>query len=225
MSLYPDPFSVLPSTHSFGNLFLEIQIDHNTKTANWVFPAVDRIGHIIKDTDDVSAWFGNHHGVNWRSGISTTDEQWNPDTVFNNDLSYDAYCQAYAVLRSDTSRTNLLTTEYNSRPVGITFDYSDRRGLIIGDAAATGFGYYDEMNIADATYRYYSNRYTVDLIVDGNYQYPDTDEEDEPPPPGTYQLYLMKTDDNGLSMNEYGTSTYGMQSGWGFENDKFYLIY
>ena len=52
MAIYPIPFSVIPSDYSFGKIHLDIQIDHPSKSYQFVYRAQDRIGHVIKDTND-----------------------------------------------------------------------------------------------------------------------------------------------------------------------------
>ena len=103
MAIYPIPFDVLPSTHSFGKIRLDIQIDHPSKSYQFVYRSQDRIGHVIKDTNDTSAFIGSYNSVSFRSTISQFDEQWDVDVLLGETMTYDSYCQQNSVLRNPTS--------------------------------------------------------------------------------------------------------------------------
>ena len=117
MAIYPLPFEEIPSNYSFGKILLDIQIDHNSQNYEFVYRAQDRIGHVIRDEDDVSAYIGNYNGVSFRSTESQHDEQWEIDVLLGDTIAYDEYCQQNSVLRNPTSLTVLLDTKYNIRPV------------------------------------------------------------------------------------------------------------
>ena len=114
MALYPIPFDVLPSDHSFGKINLDIQIDHPSKSYNFVYHAQHIIGHVIRDNDIGSYAFGSVNGVGFRSTISQFDEQWDPNGLLAKSMSYDTYCQQDSRFRNPTSLTVLLDTKINT---------------------------------------------------------------------------------------------------------------
>ena len=128
MAIYPIPFDILPSTHSFGKILLDIQIDHPSKSYQFVYRAQDRIGHVIQDTNDTSAFIGSYNSVGFRSTISQYDEQWE-DVLLGETMTYDSYCQQNSVLSNPTSLTTLLNTKYNNKPVSQS--RSNSNGFII----------------------------------------------------------------------------------------------
>ncbi len=117
MALYPIPFDELPSHYSFGKILLDIQIDHPSKSYQFVYRTQDRKGHVIRDENDTSAYIGSYSGVGFRSGISQFHSQWDIDVLLGETMTYDSYCQQNSVLRNPTSLTVLLDTKYDSKPV------------------------------------------------------------------------------------------------------------
>jgi len=203
MAIYPIPFSVLPSDYSFGKIHLDIQIDHPSKSYQFVYRVQDRIGHVIKDTNDVSAFIGSYNSVGFRSTISRFDEQWDVDVLLGETMTYDNYCQQNSVLRNPTSLTTLLDTKYNIRPIWSSVTATtNKTNFCISNSSVPGVNHGDNKTIISSMssgHEYLANHYIVELRVTGTYQYPDTDPDETDP---LYDVYLMPTDDNGFLLSE-----------------------
>lgn len=227
MAIYPIPFDVLPSTHSFGKIRLDIQIDHPSKSYQFVYRAQDRIGHVIRDTSDLSAFIGSYNSVGFRSTISQFDEQWDVDVLLGETMTYDTYCQQNSVLRNPTSLTTLLDTKYNSKPVWSSVtSTTNKTNFCISNGSVPGVNHGDNKTIIGSMssgHEYFANHYIVELRVTGTYQYPTT-----PPPSGTqnYDVYLMPTDDNGFFLSDPKvTATEATSKGYTVSGGKAYVFF
>jgi hypothetical protein len=227
MAIYPIPFSVLPSDYSFGKIHLDIQIDHPSKSYQFVYRAQDRIGHVIKDPDGISAFIGSYNSVGFRSTISQFDEQWDVDVLLGETMTYDSYCQQNSILRNPTSLTTLLDTKYNNRPVWSSATATtNKTNFCISNASVPNVNHGDNKTIISSMssgHEYLANHYIVELRVTGTYQYPST-----PPPPGTqdYDVYLMPTDDNGFILSDAKvTSTEATSKGYTVSGGKAYVFF
>ena len=227
MAIYPIPFSVLPSNYSFGKIRLDIQIDHPTKSYQFVYRSQDRLGHVIKDTNDTSAFIGSYNSVGFRSTISQFDSQWDVDVLLGETMTYDSYCQQNSVLRNPTSLTVLLDTKYNSRPVwSYNSSTTNKTNFCVSSGPVSGLNHDDNRTIISsmsAGHKYLANHYIVELRVTGTYQYPTP-----PPPPGTtdYDVYLMPTDDNGFLLSDAKvTSTQATSKGYTVSGGKAYVFF
>ena len=227
MALYPAPFDDIPSNFSFGQLDLEIYVDHYDKSYSFVFPTDDQLVLVEEDEDPVSGGFASANGVQFHTTISQYEQQWTPSSYLDTDLNYDDYCAQNEVLRFHNSGQTLLDTYYNSRPVAITEEQIGARSHLIAYSSMAGYNHGDEFQLdwgaGDVTYEYLQNRYTVRLFVDGTY----TDPPEEPPPgEGNLPVYLMKTSDNGLLLSDtYVTSSTAVSRGWGVDSGKAYVIF
>lgn len=203
MAIYPIPFDILPSNYSFGKILLDIQIDHPTKSYQFVYRAEDRLGHVIRDDDPVSAYIGSYNSVGFRSTISQFNSQWDIDVLLGETMTYDDYCQQDQILRNDTPLTVLLDTKYNSKPVwSYNSSSGTRKDFCISSGPVPGVNHDDDITIIpsmSAGHKYLANHYRVELRVDGTYQYPDPDPD---PDPEKYDVYLLKTEDNGLFLSD-----------------------
>ena len=227
MALYPIPFSVIPSNYSFGKIRLDIQIDHPSKSYQFVYRSQDRLGHVIQDTNDTSAFIGSYNSVGFRSTISQFDEQWDVDVLLGETMTYDSYCQQNSVLRNPTSLTILLDTKYNIRPVWSSATATtNKTNFCISNGFVPGVNHGDNKTIISSMssgHEYLANHYIVELRVTGSYQYPTT-----PPPPGTqdYDVYLMPTDDNGFLLSDAKvTSTEATSKGYTVSGGKAYVFF
>ncbi len=227
MAIYPSPFDDIPSHYSFGQLDLEIYIDHYEKSYSFVFPTDDQLVLVEEDEDPLSGGFASANGVQFHTTISQYEQQWSPSSYMDTDLNYDDYCAQDEVLRFHNSGQTLLDTYYNSRPVAITEEQLGARSHLIAYSSMTGYNHGDEFQLdwgaGDVNYEYLQNRYTVRLFVDGTYTDPPTD-----PPPGETNLpvYLMKTSDNGFLLSDTQVSSSTASSrGWGVESGKAYIIF
>lgn len=227
MAIYPLPFDILPSDHSFGTINLDIQIDHPTRSYNFVWTVTARQGHIIRDDVVGSYAFGSVAGVGFRSSISQFHEQWDPDVLMPATMSYDQYCQQDERLRNDTPLTVLLDVNYNIRPVlEYTGNTSDNRNFLMLNGPVSGINHRDiitgllNLNLG---YRYLANRYRVELRVDGYYSYPTTEE----PEPGEtlYPVYLLDTDDGGILLGDPPvTSSQASALGYTIQSGKAFIF-
>lgn len=204
MALYPLPFDVLDSDHSFGKINLDIQIDHPSKSYQFVYRAQDRISHVIRDDVSGSYAFGTVNGVSFRSSISQFDEQWDPDGLLSKSMTYDSYCQQDSRFRNPTTLTVLLDTKYNFRPVlSYNGNTGDRRNFLILNGPVSGYNHGDlvsgVLGLSNG-YEYLANHYRVELRVTGSYTYPSNEE----PEPGQtlYPVYLLDTDDGGILLGD-----------------------
>lgn len=227
MAIYPIPFSVLPSNYSFGKILLDIQIDHPSKSYQFVYRAQDRIGHVIKDTNDPSAFISSYNGVGFRSTISQFDEQWDVDVLLGETMTYDTYCQQNSVLRNPTSLTTLLDIKYNSKPVWSSVTATtNKTNFLISNGPVSGLNHGDVKSViatSSSGHEYLMNHYVVELRVTGTYQYPTS-----PPPSGTqdYDVYLMQTDDNGFLLSDAKvTSTEATSKGYTVSGGKAYIFF
>jgi hypothetical protein len=204
VALYPLPFNILPSDHSFGKILLDIQITHETKSYEFVYRVRDRNAHVIRDNTVGSYAFGSVNGVGFRSTISQFDEQWDVEGLFPKTMSYDTYCQQDSRLRNPTSLTVLLDTKYNIRPVlSYNGNLSDRRNFLVLNGPVSGINHSDDISGIlglSNSYKYLANHYVVELRVSGSYTYPTTEE----PEPGEtlYPVYLLDTDDGGVLLGD-----------------------
>ena len=227
MAIYPIPFSVLPSDYSFGKIHLDIQIDHSLKSYQFVYRAQDRIGHVIKDTNNTSAFIGSYNSVGFRSTISQFDEQWDVDVLLGETMTYDSYCQQNSILRNPTSLTTLLDTKYNNRPVWSSATATtNKTNFCISSGSVPGVNHGDNKTIISSMssgHEYLANHYIVELRVTGTYQYPD---DDPPPSDPTYDLYLMATDDNGFLLSDAKvTSTEATSKRYTVSGGKAYVFF
>ena len=227
MAIYPIPFDVLPSTYSFGKILLDIQIDHPSKSYQFVYRAQDRIGHVIQDTNNTSAFIGSYNSVGFRSTISQFDEQWDVDVLLGETMTYDTYCQQNSVLRNPTSLTTLLDTKYNSKPVWSSVTATtNKTNFLISNGSVPGVNHGDVKTVISSMssgHEYLMNHYVVELRVTGTYQYPTT-----PPPPGStdYDVYLMTSDDNGFLLSDAKvTSTEATSKGYTVSGGKAYVFF
>ena len=197
MAIYPIPFSVLPSNYSFGKILLDIQIDHNSKSYQFVYRAQDRIGHVILDTNNTSAFIGSYNSVGFRSTISQFDEQWDVEVLLGETMTYDTYCQQNSVLRNPTSLTPLLDTKYNNRPVWSSVTATtNSTNFCISSGSVPGGNHGDYKTIIPSMssgHEYLANHYVVELRVTGSYAYPTGGPGGGS---GNIPVYLMPTDDN-----------------------------
>ncbi len=203
MAIYPIPFDELPSTHSFGSIYLDIEIDHSARTYQFYFHSGNWKGHVVRDENDTSAYIGNYGGVGFRSGISQYHSQWDIDVLLGETMTYDDYCQQDSVLRNDTSLTVLLDTKYNTRPVWIYNGSSGtNKNFCISSGPVSGVDHEDDVTIISsmsAGHKYYANHYRVELRVDGSYTYPSGGPGGGT---GSIPVYLMSTSDNGFLMSD-----------------------
>ena len=227
MAIYPIPFSVLSSDYSFGRLTLDIQIDHPTKSYQFVYNPRYYGGLVIKDTNDTTAFIGSYNSVGFRSTISQFDDQWDPNILLGETMTYDAYCQQNSILRNPTSLTTLVNTKYNTRPVwSYTGNSSNKTNFCISSGSVPNVQHDDDITIISsmsAGHKYLANHYIVELRVTGTYQYPTT-----PPPSGTtdYDVYLMPTDDNGFFLSDPKvTSTEATSKGYTVSGGKAYVFF
>tara|TARA_B100001029_G_scaffold178932_1_gene186805 strand:- start:1707 stop:2390 length:684 start_codon:yes stop_codon:yes gene_type:complete len=227
MAIYPTPFSILPSNYSFGKILLDIQIDHPNKSYQFVYRAQDRIGHVIKDTNDTSAFIGSYNSVGIRSTISQYDEQWDVDVLLGETMTYDSYCQQNSVLRNPTSLTTLLDTKYNSLPVwSSVVTTTNKTNFLISNGPVSGLNHGDNRTVISSMssgHEYLMNHYVVELRVTGSYQYPTT-----PPPAGTdeYDVYIMQSDDNGFLLSDAKvTSTEATSKGYTVSGGKAFIFF
>ena len=227
MAIYPIPFSVLPSNYSFGKIHLDIQIDHNSKSYQFAYRAQDRIGHVIRDTDDGTAAIGSYNSVGFRSTISQFDEQWDVDVLLGETMTYDSYCQQNSVLRNPTSLTTLLNTKYNIRPVWSSVTAtSNKTNFLISNGSVPNLNHGDiktVINSMSSGHEYLANLYIVELRVSGTYIYPPGD-----PPIGTGDIpvYLMPTDDNGFLLSDSAvTTTEATSKGYTVAGGKAYVFF
>lgn len=227
MAIYPIPFSVLPSNYSFGKIHLDIQIDHNSKSYQFVYRAQDRIGHVIRDTDDGTAAIGSYNSVGFRSTISQFDEQWDVDVLLGETMTYDSYCQQNSVLRNPTSLTTLLNTKYNTLPVWSSATAtSNKTNFLISNGPVPNLNHGDNkivINSMSSGHEYLANLYIVELRVSGTYIYPPGD-----PPTGTGNIpvYLMPTDDNGFLLSDSAvTTTEATSKGYTVAGGKAYVFF
>ena len=227
MAIYPIPFDVLPSTHSFGKIRLDIQIDHPSKSYQFVYRSQDRIGHVIKDTNDTSAFIGSYNSVSFRSTISQFDEQWDVDVLLGETMTYDSYCQQNSVLRNPTSLTTLLDTKYNNRPVWSSATATtNKTNFCISSGFVPGVNHGDNKTIISSMssgHEYLANHYIVELRVTGTYVYP-------PGGPGggsgNIPVYLMPTDDNGFLLSDSAlTATEATSKGYTVSGGKAYVFF
>lgn len=227
MALYPLPFDIIPSDHSFGKILLDIQIDHPSKTYEFVYRAQDRIGHVIRDNVQGNYAFGSVNGIGFRSSISQYDEQWNPDILLSKSLTYDTYCQQDSRFRNPTSLTVLLDTKYNIRPVlSYNGNTGDRRNFLILNGPVYSYNHGDlvsgVLGLSNG-YEYLANHYRVELRVTGSYTYPTTEE----PEPGEtlYSVYLLDTDDGGIILSDPPVTAAGAAAlGYTIQNGKAFIF-
>ena len=207
MAIYPIPFDELPTHYSFGKILLDIQIDHNTESYQFVYRAQDRIGHVIRDTNNVSAYIGSYSGIGFRSTVSKFDEQWDIDVLLGETLSYDTYCQQNSVLRNPTSLTVLLDTKYNTRPVWeYTSSSNNKTNFCISNSSVPNVNHDDDVVIIasmSAGHKYHANHYRVELRVTGTYTYP---QPGGGTGTGSIPVYLMPTSDNGFLLDDAGVT-------------------
>lgn len=219
MALYPIPFEILPADYSFGNLSLEIQIDHNTKTYSFVYPAFDYLPTVIRDTNDLSAYIGTYEGVGFRSTVSKFIDQWEPEIFLSETMSYDDYCQQDEVLRNPTQLTVLLDTYYDQRPV---FEYEvdgdNNLNFLIANSNIESLNHGDEFSPIPSqfyNYTYYANHYEVKLFVSGTYQYPDPD----------YPVHLLNVSDGLLLDDDPVKADEASNLGYGISDGKAFVIF
>ena len=227
MAIYPIPFDELPSNYSFGKILLDIQIDHNSQTYSFVYRAEDRIGHVIKDTDDTSAYIGNYDGIGFRSTISQYDEQWDIDVLLSETMTYDAYCQQNTVLRNPTSLTVLLDTKYDSHPVWsrASATTNNTNFLISSDSVENvNHGEYKTViSGSSVNHEYLANHYRVELRVTGSYQYPSGSGGEGT---GSIPVYLMPTEDDSFLLSDPGvTDAEASTFGYTVSNGKAFIFY
>ena len=227
MALYPIPFNVLPSTYSFGKILLDIQIDHNSETYSFVYRAQDRIGHVIMDTNDSSAYIGSYSSVGFRSTISQYDEQWDPDVLLSETMTYDHYCQQNSVLRNPTSLTVLLDTKYDIRPVwSYTSSSTNNTNFCISSSSVSGLEHGDQVSIIpsmSAGHEYLANHYRVELRVTGTYSYP---EGEGGSGTGSIPVYFTPTSDNGFLLSDSGvTEDEAEDFGYTVSGGKAYIFF
>ena len=227
MAVYPTPFDDIPSHYSFGQLDLEIYIDHYDRSYSFVFPTDDQLVLVEEDEDPVSGGFVTANGVQFHTTISQYEQQWTPSSYLVTDMDYDDYVAQDEVLRIHNYGQTLIDTYYDSRPVAITDQQLGLRSHLIAYSSMSGFDHGDEFTLdwgsGDVTYEYLQNRYIVRVYVDGTYADPPTD-----PPPGETNLpvYLMKTSDNGLLLSDTQISeSTAEERGWGVESGKAYVIF
>ena len=227
MAIYPIPFSVLPSDYSFGKIHLDIQIDHNTKSYQFVYRAQDRIGHVIKDTNNVSAFIGSYNSVGFRSTISQFDEQWDVDVLLGETMTYDNYCQQNSVLRNPTSLTTLLDTKYNNRPVWSSVTATtNKTNFLISNGPVSGLNHGDNRTVISSMssgHEYLMNHYVVELRVTGQYVYPSGGPGGGS---GNLPVFLMPTDDNGFKLSDsLLTTTEATSKGYTVSNGNAYVFF
>ena len=227
MAIYPIPFDELPSHYSFGKILLDIQIDHNSETYSFVYRAQDRIGHVIRDTNNVSAYIGSYGGVGFRSTISQYDEQWDPDVLLSETMTYDTYCQQNSVLRNPTSLTVLLDTEYDSRPVwSYTSSSTNKTNFCISSSSVSTLEHGDEATIIPsmtAGHEYLANHYRVELRVTGSYSYP---EGEGGSGTGSIPVYFTQTSDNGFLLDDASvTEEEAEELGYTVSGGKAYIFF
>jgi len=227
MAIYPIPFSVLPSDYSFGKIHLDIQINHPSKSYQFVYRAQDRIGHVIKDTNDLSAYIGSYNSVGFRSTISQFDEQWDVDVLLGETMNYDSYCQQNSVLRNPTSLTTLLDTKYDNRPVWSSVTATtNKTNFLISNGPVSGLNHGDYRTVISSMssgHEYLANHYIVELRVTGTYVYPGGG-----PGGGTGNIpvYLMPTDDNGFLLSDSPvTSTEATTRGYTVSGGKAFVFF
>jgi len=227
MAIYPIPFSVLPSDYSFGKIHLDIQINHPSKSYQFVYRAQDRIGHVIKDTNDLSAYIGSYNSVGFRSTISQFDEQWDVDVLLGETMNYDSYCQQNSVLRNPTSLTTLLDTKYDNKPVWSSVTATtNKTNFLISNGPVSGLNHGDYRTVISSMssgHEYLANHYIVELRVTGTYVYPGGG-----PGGGTGNIpvYLMPTDDNGFLLSDSPvTSTEATTRGYTVSGGKAFVFF
>lgn len=227
MALYPLPFDVLDSDHSFGKILLDIQIDHPSKSYQFVYRAQDRIGHVIRDDVIGSYAFGSVNSVGFQSTISQFDEQWDPDGLLSKSMTYDSYCQQDSRFRNPTSLTVLLDTKYNNRPVlSYNGNTGDKRNFLILNGPVSGKNHGDLISGVlglSNDYEYLANHYRVELRVTGYYTLPTTEE----PEPGEtlYPVYLLDTDDGGILLSDPPvTASQASALGYTIQNGKAFIF-
>tara|TARA_R100000808_G_C2151205_1_gene160152 strand:+ start:1982 stop:2665 length:684 start_codon:yes stop_codon:yes gene_type:complete len=227
VALYPLPFDVLDSDHSFGKILLDIQIDHPSRSYQFVYRAQDRIAHVIRDNVQGNFAFGSINGVGFRSSISQYDEQWNPDVLLPKSMNYDTYCQQDSRFRYPTSLTVLLDTKYNNRPVlSYNGNTGDRRNFLVLNQHVAGYSHGDLVSGVlglSGNYEYLANHYRVELRVTGSYTYPTTEE----PIPGEtlYPVYLIDTDDGGILLSDPPvTSSQATALGYTIQSGKAFIF-
>ena len=227
MAIYPIPFDELPSGYSFGKILLDIQIDHNSETYSFVYRAQDRIGHVIRDDNDTSAFIGSYNSVGFRSTISQYDEQWDPDVLLGETLTYDNYCQQNSVLRNPTSLTVLLDTKYDTRPVwSYTSSTTNNMNFCISSDSVPDMEHDDEATIISSMssgHKYLANHYRVELRVTGSYTYPSGGPGGGT---GSIPVYLMPTEDDGLLMSDSAvTEEQAEDRGYTVSGGKAYIFF
>lgn len=227
MAIYPIPFDVLPSTHSFGKIRLDIQIDHTTKSYQFVYRAQDRIGHVIQDTNDTSAFIGSYNSVGFRSTISQFDEQWDVDVLLGETMTYDTYCQQNSVLRNPTSLTTLLNTKYNSKPVWSSVTATtNKTNFLISSGSVPGVNHGDVKTVIGSMssgHEYLANHYIVELRVTGTYVYPTGGPGGGS---GNIPVYLMPTEDDGFLLSDSPVTTAEATSkGYTVSGGKAYVFF
>ena len=89
MALYPSPFDDIPTHYSFGQLDLEIYVDHYDKSYSFVFPTDDQLVLVEEDEDPVSGGFAIANGVQFHTTISQYEQQWTPSSYLDSDLDYE----------------------------------------------------------------------------------------------------------------------------------------
>lgn len=227
MALYPIPFDELPSHYSFGKILLDIQIDHPSKSYQFVYRTQDRKGHVIRDENDTSAYIGSYSGVGFRSGISQFHSQWDIDVLLGETMTYDDYCQQDSVLRNDTSLTVLLDTKYNTRPVWIyNGSTGTNKDFCISSGPVSGVDHDDDVTIISsmsAGHKYYANHYRVELRVDGTYIYPSGGPGGGT---GSIPVYLMPTEDDGFQLSDSAvTEEQAEDRGYTVSGGKAYVFF
>tara|TARA_Y100001938_G_C7953880_1_gene360687 strand:- start:84 stop:767 length:684 start_codon:yes stop_codon:yes gene_type:complete len=227
MAIYPIPFEELPSNYSFGFIRLDIQIDHPTKSYQFVYRASDRNGHVIRDDNDTSAYIGNFASVGFRSTDTQFDSQWDVDILLGETLTYDNYCQQNSVLRNPTSLTVLLDTKYNVRPVwSYNSSTTNKTNFCVSSGPVPNMVHSDDATIISsmtAGHKYLANHYRVELRVSGNYVYP---EGGATAGTGDIPVYLIPSSDNGFLLSDNDVTEEEAESnGYTVSNGKAYVFF